>query len=63
MNRFPSTDNGNILDLILCNFPEKIANVHAFEDVLDTDHAILSFDIHYPHAKHSLRSNELMQIV
>ena len=50
VNRFPSTDHGNILDLIACNFPEKISNLHTFEDVLETDHAILSFEISYPYA-------------
>ncbi len=41
---FP-TRKDNILDLILTNFPEKIVNVHGFDDLIFTDHKLISFDI------------------
>lgn len=41
---FP-TRNDNILDLILTNSPEKIVNVHSFDDLIFTDDKLISFDI------------------
>jgi hypothetical protein len=41
---FP-TRNDNILDLVLTNIPEKILNLEGFDDILETDHKILKFDL------------------
>ena len=41
---FPTRIN-NILDLILTNVPDKIANLEGFEDIFITDHKILSFEL------------------
>ena len=35
----------NILDLILTNVPDKIVNLEGFEDISNTDHKILSFEL------------------
>ena len=40
-----STRINNILDLILTNVPDKIANLEEFEDIFNTDHKILSFEL------------------
>ena len=39
---FP-TRNNNMLDLILTNIPEKISDIHGFDDILNTDHKLVSF--------------------
>ena len=59
INRFPSTNHGNILDLIACNFPEKISDVNAFNDILETDHAILSFKINYSYGNYKPKPREV----
>jgi endonuclease/exonuclease/phosphatase family metal-dependent hydrolase len=41
---FP-TRGENTLDLILTNIPNKIQNVTGFDDVLTTDHKLISFEI------------------
>ena len=41
---FP-TRGENTLDLILTNTPNKIQNVTGFDDVLTTDHKLISFEI------------------
>ena len=41
---FP-TRGDNTLDLILTNTPDKVRNVQGFEDILNTDHKLLSFNI------------------
>ena len=41
---FP-TRMGNTLDLILTNILEKIYNVHGFDDILNTDHKLIRFDL------------------
>jgi adenylate kinase family enzyme len=41
---FP-TRNNNTLDLLLTNIPQKICNVHGFDDILKSDHKVISFDI------------------
>ena len=35
----------NTLDLILTNIPDKIENLKGFDDVLPTDHKLISFEI------------------
>ena len=32
-----------MLDLILTNIPEKISDIHGFDDILNTDHKLVSF--------------------
>ena len=39
---FP-TRNTNILDLILTNIPEKVKDIHDYDDVINTDHKLVSF--------------------
>ena len=41
---FPTRLN-NTLDLILTNIPDKVINMHGFQDVNDTDHTLVSFDL------------------
>ena len=41
---FP-TRNENILDQVLTKIPEKILNLEGFDDILETDHEILKFDL------------------
>lgn len=41
---FP-TRNTNILDLILTNIPNKLHHIQGFEDILRTDHQLISFDV------------------
>ena len=41
---FP-TRGENTLDLILTNIPDKIQNVAGFDDVLETDHKLIHFEI------------------
>ena len=41
---FPTRLN-NTLDLLLTNIPDKVINIHAFEDVIDTHHTLVSFDL------------------
>ena len=43
---FPTRAN-NILDLVLTTIPEKIINLQGFDDILDTDHKLISFDINF----------------
>ena len=43
---FPTRIN-NTLDLLLTNIPEKVMNVHAFEDIIATDHTLISFDVDF----------------
>ena len=43
---FP-TRNGNILDLLLTTIPEKISNINGFDDILSTDHKLVSFNINF----------------
>lgn len=45
-----SMRNTNTLDLILTNIPEKVRNVHGFDDFINTDHKLMSFilDFHIP---------------
>ena len=35
----------NTLDLILTNIPDKIQNVAGFDDVLESDHKLINFEI------------------
>ena len=39
---FPTRLN-NTLDLLLTTIPNKVINMHGFEDVIDTDHTLVSF--------------------
>ena len=39
------TRNNNTLDLLLTNIPQKICNVHGFDDTLKSDHKVISFYI------------------
>ena len=41
---FPTRLN-NTLDLLLTNIPDKVSNIHGFQDVIDTDHTLVSFDL------------------
>ena len=41
---FP-TRNNNILDLILTNIPDKIHNLHGYDDIISTDHKLIGFDL------------------
>ena len=55
---FP-TRGDNILDLILTNTPNKVSNVQGFDDILNTDHKLVSFNINLkiqkkPKAKRSI---------
>jgi hypothetical protein len=43
---FPTRIN-NTLDLLLTNIPEKVMNVHGFEDIINTDHTLISFDVDF----------------
>ena len=43
---FPTRIN-NTLDLLLSNIPEKVMNVHGFEDIIATDHTLISFDVDF----------------
>ena len=43
---FPTRIN-NTLDLLLTNIPEKVINVHGFEDIISTDHTLISFDVDF----------------
>ena len=38
------TGVNNTLDLLLTNIPDKVIDVHGFEDHIDTDHTLASFD-------------------
>jgi hypothetical protein len=35
----------NILDLVFTNLPDKVINVQGFEDILNTDHKLISFEL------------------
>ena len=53
------TRGDNILDLILTNTPNIVSNVQGFDDILDTDHKLVSFNINLkiqkkPKAKRSI---------
>jgi hypothetical protein len=39
---FP-TQNNNVLDLILTSMPDKVTNLIGFDDILSTDHKLISF--------------------
>ena len=43
---FP-TRNNNMLDLILTNIPEKISDIHGFDDILNTNHKLVSFALDF----------------
>ena len=43
---FP-TRNENVLDLILSNAPEKVKEFHGFEDIISTDHKLISFTLDF----------------
>ena len=47
------TRGDNTLDLILTNIPDKVRNVQGFDDILNTDHKLLSFDINFRIGKKS----------
>ena len=40
-----STRNKNVLDLVLTNIPNKVNDVHGFDDIISTDHKLISFNI------------------
>ena len=42
---FPTHIKGNILDLALTNFPEKVLDISCLGNLANSDHSILSFDI------------------
>ena len=42
-----STRGNNILELVLTGMPDKIVNVQGFDDIIDTDHKLISFDINF----------------
>ena len=37
---FPTRLN-NTVDLLLTNIPDKVINMHGFQDVIDTDHTLV----------------------
>ena len=41
---FPTRAN-NTLDLVLTNIPDKVNNMQGFDDILNTDHKLISFDL------------------
>jgi hypothetical protein len=41
---FPTRGN-NILDLICTTIPDKVTNIIGFDDILSTDHKLISFDL------------------
>ena len=41
---FP-TRGKNILDLILTTIPTKVQHIHGFEDIICTDHKLISFEL------------------
>ena len=41
------TRNNNVLYLILTNIPEKISDIHGFDDILNTDHKLVSFGLDF----------------
>ena len=43
---FP-TRNKNVLDLTLSNAPEKVKEIHGFEDIISTDHKLISFTLDF----------------
>ena len=43
---FP-TRNENVLHLILSNAPEKVKDIHGFEDIISTDHKLISFTLDF----------------
>ena len=54
-----STRGDNTLDLILTNTPNKVSNVQGFDDILNADHKLVSFNINLkiqkkPKAKRSI---------
>ena len=40
-----STRNKNVLDLVLTNIPNKVNDVHGFDDIISTDHKLISFNV------------------
>ena len=44
-NKNPSTKKGNILDLVLSNFPEKLSKVYSSTYTYRTDHYLLDFNL------------------
>ena len=43
---FP-TRNENVLDLIQSNPPKKVKEIHGFEDIISTDHKLMSFTVDF----------------
>ena len=41
---FPTRAN-TTLDLVLTNIPDKVNNMQGFDDILNTDHKLISFDL------------------
>lgn len=41
------TRNNNILDLVLTNIPDKVWDLHVFEDIISTDHKLISFTLDF----------------
>ena len=41
---FPTRDK-NILDLILTTIPTKVQHIHGFDDIICTDHKLISFEL------------------
>ncbi len=43
---FP-TRNVNVLDLVLTNVPEKVKEIYGFDDIINTDHKLISFTLDF----------------
>ena len=43
---FPTRCN-NTLDLVLTNIPDKVINIQGFDDIITTDHTLISFDVDF----------------
>ena len=43
---FP-TRNKKVLHLILSNAPEKVKDIHGFEDIISTNHKLISFTLDF----------------
>ena len=41
------TRNENVLVLILSNVPQKLKEIHAFEDIISADHKLISFALDF----------------
>ncbi|XP_015748188.1 PREDICTED: uncharacterized protein LOC107327984 [Acropora digitifera] len=42
---FPTRGKKNILDLILTTIPTKVQHIHGFDDIICTDHKLISFEL------------------